>query len=60
VSAELSGSGRDDPRWTTLSGTELVALTVLVKTRLRRMQYRRGLLDGFLAKTGLDLNTLHL
>jgi hypothetical protein len=30
-------------------------LTVLVKTRLRRMQYRPGLLDGFLAKTGLDL-----
>ena len=27
----------------------------LVKTRLRRMQYRPGLLDGFLAKTGLDL-----
>jgi len=30
-------------------------LTALVKTRLRRMQYRPGLLDGFLAKTGLDL-----
>jgi hypothetical protein len=28
---------------------------VLIKTRLRRMQYRPGLLDGFLAKTGLDL-----
>ena len=34
-------------------------LTALVKTRLRRMQYRPGLLDGFLAKTGLDLNNLH-
>ena len=32
-------------------------LTALVKTRLRRMQYRPGLLDGFLAKTGLDLVT---
>ena len=32
-------------------------LTVLVKTRLRRMQYRPGLLDGFLAKTRLDLGT---
>jgi hypothetical protein len=32
-------------------------LTTLVKTRLRRMQYRPGLLDGFLAKTGLDLAT---
>jgi len=30
-------------------------LTALVKTRLRRMRYRPGLLDGFLAKTGLDL-----
>jgi hypothetical protein len=34
-------------------------LTVLVKTRLRRMQYRPGLLDGFLAKTGLDLGNFH-
>ena len=30
-------------------------LTALVKTRLRRMQYQAGLLDGFLASTGLDL-----
>jgi len=30
-------------------------LTVLVKTRLKRMQYRPTLLDGFLASTGLDL-----
>jgi putative transposase len=28
---------------------------VLVTTRLRRMQYRPGLIDGFLAKTRLDL-----
>jgi putative transposase len=33
-------------------------LTALVKTRLRRMQYRPGLLEGFLAKTGLDLTPL--
>jgi transposase len=33
-------------------------LTALAKTRLRRMQYRPALLDGFLAKTGLDLSTL--
>jgi len=26
-------------------------LVVLVKTRLKRMQYRSGLIDGFLAKT---------
>ena len=30
-------------------------LTALVKTRLRRMQCRPGLLEGFLAKPGLDL-----
>ncbi len=34
-------------------------LTALVKTRLRRMQHRPGLLDGFLARTGLDLSNLH-
>lgn len=33
-------------------------LTALVKTRLKRMQYRLGLLDGFLASTGLDLTLL--
>jgi putative transposase len=33
-------------------------LTALVKTRLRRMQYRPALLEGFLAKTGLDLTPL--
>jgi hypothetical protein len=31
-------------------------LVALVKTRLKRMQYRPGLLDGLLAKTGLDLS----
>jgi putative transposase len=30
-------------------------LTALVKTRLKRMQYRPALLGGFLAHTGLDL-----
>ena len=34
-------------------------LTALIKTRLRRMQYRPGLLEGFLAKTGLDLGNFH-
>jgi hypothetical protein len=33
-------------------------LTALVKTRLKRMQYRPGLLGGFLAKTGLDLTLM--
>ena len=30
-------------------------LTALVKTRLNRMQHRPDLIDGFFAKTGLDL-----
>jgi DDE superfamily endonuclease len=33
-------------------------LTALVKTRLRRMQYRPGLLDAFLKRTALDLTPL--
>jgi hypothetical protein len=31
----------------------IAELTALVKTRPRRMQYRPGLLAGFLASTGL-------
>jgi hypothetical protein len=38
-----------------LAKRNLAQLTALIKTRLRRMQYRPGLLDGFLASTGLDL-----
>jgi putative transposase len=34
-------------------------LTALVKARLRRMQYRPGLLEAFLARTRLDLTPLH-
>jgi putative transposase len=30
-------------------------LTSLIKTRLKRMQYKTGLIEGFIAKTGLDL-----
>jgi len=37
-----------------LAKRNLAQLTDLVKTRLRRMQYRPGLLDGFLASTRLD------
>jgi hypothetical protein len=33
-------------------------LTALIKTRLRRMQYQAGLLDGFLTGTRLDLTPL--
>ena len=38
-----------------LAKRDISQLTALVKTRLRRMQYRAGLLDGFLAGTRLDL-----
>jgi hypothetical protein len=38
-----------------LAKRNLAQLTALVKTRLKRMQCRPGLLDGFLASTRLDL-----
>jgi putative transposase len=40
---------------TNLTKHNITQLTALVKTRLKRMQYRPALLDGFLASTGLDL-----
>jgi transposase len=55
-----------EPAWSNLKRSlanltkqNIDQLTALVKTRLRRMQYRPGLLDGFLAKTGLDLSSSH-
>ena len=39
-----------------LAKRNLAELTALVRTRLRRMQYRPALLEGFLAGTGLDLS----
>jgi hypothetical protein len=62
-----SGQGLRPPKgrtWgrrghTNLTKHNIDQLTALVKTRLRRMQYRPGLLDGFLAKTGLDLSNSH-
>jgi len=41
-----------------LTKHDINQLTALVKTRLRRMQYQPGLLEGFLAKPGLDLAPL--
>jgi transposase len=38
-----------------LAKRNLAQLTALIKTRLRRIQYRPSLLTGFLASTGLDL-----
>jgi DDE superfamily endonuclease len=37
-----------------LSKQSLDQLTALIKTRLRRMRYRPGLIDGFIARTALD------
>ena len=37
---------------------DLTQLTALAKSRLRHMQYRPGLIDGFLAGTRLDLTPL--
>jgi hypothetical protein len=55
-----------EPVWSNLKRSlanltkhDIGQLTALIKTRLRRMQYRPGLLDGFLAKTGLDLSNFH-
>jgi putative transposase len=55
-----------EPVWSNLKRSlaklikqDISQLTTLVKTRLRQMQYRPGLLEGFLAKTRLDFTTLH-
>jgi hypothetical protein len=39
-----------------LAKRNLAELTALVKTRLRRMQYRPALINGFLASTKLDFS----
>jgi transposase len=41
-----------------LAKRDIAQLTALVKTRLRRMQYQPGLIEGFLAGTRLDLTPL--
>jgi transposase len=41
------------PSLANLTKHTLAELTALVKTRLKRMQYRPGLLAGFLASAGL-------
>jgi len=55
-----------EPVWSVLKRSlanlvkqDIGQLTALIKTRLKRMQYRPGLIDGFLAKTGLDLGNFH-
>jgi transposase len=41
-----------------LATRDIIQLTALVRTRLRLMQYRSGLLTGFLTGTRLDLTSL--
>ena len=41
-----------------LAKRDLAQLTTLAKTRLRRMQYQPGLIEGFLTGTRLDLTPL--
>jgi hypothetical protein len=57
------GAGRraGEPVWPDLKRSlanlvkhDIGQLTALVNTWLRQMQYRPGLLEGFLAKPGLD------
>ena len=55
-----------EPVWSNLKRSlanlikhDINQLTTLVKARLRQMQYRPGLLEGFLAKPGLDLGNFH-
>ena len=64
IESWVSRSGQ--PVWSNLKRSlanlvkqDIGQLTALVKTRLRRMQYRPGLLEGFLAKPGLDLGNFH-
>jgi putative transposase len=54
-----------EPVWSNLKRSlanlvkqDIGQLTTLVRTRLRRMQYQPGLLEGFLAKPRLDLAPL--
>jgi putative transposase len=41
-----------------LAKRDITQLTALVKTRLRRMQYQPGLIEGYLTGTRLDLTPL--
>jgi putative transposase len=38
-----------------LSAADVDQLTAIIKNRLKRIQYRSALIDGFLAQTGLAL-----
>ena len=38
-----------------LAASDVGQLTAIIKNRLKSIQYRPGLIDGFLAQTGLPL-----
>ena len=38
-----------------LAASDVDQLTAIIKNRLKRIQYRPALIDGFLAQTGLTL-----
>ncbi|MGW8395162.1 hypothetical protein ACWGLP_00455 [Streptomyces lydicus] len=40
----------------TYDSTSSTSVTALVTTRLKRMQYRPSLIDGFITKTRLDFS----
>jgi hypothetical protein len=42
------------PSLASLTKQNITQLTALVKTRLKQVQYRPGLLNGFVVSTGLD------
>ncbi len=42
-----------------LAKRDIAQLTALVRTRLTRMQYRPGLIEGFLAGTRLDFSPFY-
>jgi hypothetical protein len=62
AATRIEGAGPVESVWSVLKRSlanlvrrDLAQLTALAKTRLRRMQYRPGLLEGFLAGARLDL-----
>jgi hypothetical protein len=40
-----------------LAARDVDQLAAIIKSRLKRIQYRPALIDGFLAQTGLTLKT---
>lgn len=56
--SRVDGIGPDDGSLANLTVVALDRLEVLVRNRLKRLQYRPDTLNGFIAGTSLDLDTL--